>query len=92
MLSIQVNDGPLRKPEGHYRLEAMGGRLLCGEGEFPLVETLGALRDLGVTEPLTVEVVSLQLDELGPLAAARRMAQTTRDILARIDARTEVAH
>jgi len=37
---VQLCDGPLRRPEGEWRAEAIGGRQAPGEGAFPLVDLL----------------------------------------------------
>ncbi len=41
--SVQINDGPLAMPEDRQVWEAMQGRLLPGQGEFPLADIIGLL-------------------------------------------------
>jgi sugar phosphate isomerase/epimerase len=59
----------------------MGGRLLPGEGELPLVPMLRGLlrRDPGLT--VGVEVFSDELRALSPPQIAARVAASTRGVL-----------
>jgi sugar phosphate isomerase/epimerase len=62
----------------------MGGRLLPGEGELPLVPWLEVIlrRDPGLT--VGVEVFSDELNALKPEEAAGRVAATARALLRRV--------
>jgi len=52
--AAQLCDGPLSLPRDQWNAEGLGGRLLPGEGEFPVVEFIAALPDdlvLGIEVP-----------------------------------------
>ena len=52
---LQIADAPARPPDpAHLREEALHGRLLPGEGDLPLAETLAAVPSV----PLSVELRS----------------------------------
>ena len=60
---LELADGPAEAP-ADLMTECVTGRLLPGEGEFPLAELLRDLHDRGVDLPISVEVLSAQLQEL----------------------------
>lgn len=78
LVSIQINDGPLARPSDDYYAEAMGQRLLPGQGEFDLARLLAALEALGPTPPLTAEVIHRDLLALPAAEAAQRIADAAR--------------
>jgi sugar phosphate isomerase/epimerase len=84
LASTQISDGP-REGAADLVAETMGHRLVPGAGELDLAGFVRAL-DVQVDGlPITVEVLSDALRAAGPLEAARRSAQATRQLLAAID-------
>jgi sugar phosphate isomerase/epimerase len=79
---VQISDRRPPAPGAVYT--PMGGRLLPGEGELPLVEWLAVIlrRDPQLT--VGVEVFSDELNALRPEEAAGRVAETTRAVLGRV--------
>src|SRR5450432_3071471 len=79
---LQISDRTPPAPGTAYT--PMGGRLLPGEGELPLVRWLEVIlaRDPDLT--VGVEVFSDELTALTPEDAAGRVAQTTRRVLKRV--------
>jgi sugar phosphate isomerase/epimerase len=79
---LQISDRTPPAPGAVYL--PMGGRLLPGEGELPLVQWLRVIlgRDPGLT--VGVEVFSEDLNALKPEEAAGRVAQSTRRVLAQL--------
>jgi sugar phosphate isomerase/epimerase len=53
-----------------------------GQGEFDLVGLIRTLDGMGVDVPISIEVISLELDKRPPDEAARRMAEGARAVLA----------
>ena len=53
-----------------------------GQGEFDLVGFICTLDGMGVDVPISIEVISLELDKLPPDEAARWMAEGARAVLA----------
>ena len=58
-----------------------------GEGEFDLIGFLGLLEEMGVRLPLSVEVISADLLQRPAGEVARRLADTTRAVVAAASAR-----
>jgi sugar phosphate isomerase/epimerase len=79
---LQISDRKPPAPGAVYL--PMGGRLLPGEGELPLVQWLRVIlgRDPGLT--VGVEVFSDELTALAPDDAAGRVARSTRRVLAQL--------
>lgn len=90
VLGIQVDDGPA-DPEDNLVEATLHHRLLPGEGDFDVVGYLGALRSVGASCPVGVEVFSDELHALGPVEAARRAADATRRVLGMVDGGSPVA-
>ncbi len=80
VLGVQLDDGPVA-PEADLMHATLHDRALPGEGEFDLVAVLQALRDIGTTAPIGVEVFSDDLHALGPFEAAERAAWATRRVI-----------
>jgi sugar phosphate isomerase/epimerase len=80
VLAVQLDDGP-KDPEPDLMHATLHDRMLPGEGDFDLTGILGALRDIGSTAPIGVEVFSDRLHALGPDEAARRAADATNRLL-----------
>jgi sugar phosphate isomerase/epimerase len=81
VLGIQLDDAP-REAEANLMSATLHERLLPGEGVIDLAALLAALREIGATAPIGVEVFSDELHSLGPVEAAKRAADTTRAVLA----------
>jgi sugar phosphate isomerase/epimerase len=79
---VQISDR--RPPAPGTAYTPMGGRLLPGEGELPLVQWLEVIlgRDPGLT--VGVEVFSDDLNALAAEDAAGRVADTTRRVLSKV--------
>jgi sugar phosphate isomerase/epimerase len=79
---LQISDR--REPPPGTAYTPMGGRLLPGEGEIPLVSLLRALltREPGLT--VGVEVFSDELRALPAHEIAARVASSTREVLAQV--------
>jgi len=81
VVSVQIDDAP-RSPELPGMIEdTMANRRVPGEGEFPLVDFVRTLDDMGVVAPLSVEVISDALGALPPAEAVTRMAEGTRGVV-----------
>jgi sugar phosphate isomerase/epimerase len=83
VFAVQLDDGPAL-PEDDLVAATLHRRLLPGVGAFDLPGYLGALNAVGAVAPIGVEVFSDDLHALGPYEAARRAAQATRALLARV--------
>src|SRR6516165_11226822 len=74
VLAVQVDDGPAEAEEN--LIEAtLHERLLPGDGAFDLLGYLGALRAIGASAPVGVEVFSDALQGMGAAEAAARAAR-----------------
>jgi sugar phosphate isomerase/epimerase len=82
VFAVQIDDGPAVRVDADYYTDCTRYREVPGEGAFDLVGFLQQLTDLGVRQPLSVEVLSDGLRKLPPGEAARRMADGTRRVLA----------
>lgn len=78
--SIQLSDG-LAKPMHDLADESRHYRLIPGTGGINLPGFLYTLSTHGVKAPLTVEVMSNQLDSIAPIQAAAEVARGTRSML-----------
>jgi len=83
VLAIQLDDAPAER-EPKLMSATLHERLLPGEGAIELTTLLGALREIGATAPIGVEVFSDTLHALGPFDAAQRAADATRAVLAKV--------
>ena len=83
VISVQIDDAPLQAELPEPIADTMANRRVPGEGEFPLVEFVGLLDDIGVVAPLSVEVISDALGKLSPSEAVTRMGDGTRAVMAR---------
>jgi sugar phosphate isomerase/epimerase len=82
VFDIQLNDGTLVPEHDDYLEDCLRNRRCPGDGEFELRRFLDTLAASGVDAPVSAEVISLALDELPPDAAALRVAETSRAVLA----------
>lgn len=79
---VQLSDRTPPAPGEAY--VPMSGRKLPGEGEIPLVEILRRVLPAAAGVPIGVEVFSAELAALPKVDAARRVAEATRRVLARL--------
>ena len=77
--SIQIDDGPFVPDDPDSLHACLHSRRPPGEGEFPLA---GWLAMLPHDVPMSVEVISDELDRLPPAEVALRLASATRRVLA----------
>ena len=81
VVNIQLDDGPIVPVVPDYLTDTISYRDVPGEGEFDLVRFLGTLREMGVEAPISVEVISLDLQQLPAAEVAQRLADATRTVL-----------
>jgi sugar phosphate isomerase/epimerase len=82
IFTVQFNDGPRRPVDPDYYTDCTRYRDVPGEGEFDLAGFLGLLAESGVRLPLSVEVISADLLQRPAAEVARRLAGTTRAVVA----------
>ncbi len=83
VLAIQVNDGNLGPAGADFAQEALGGRLLPGDGEFDLARFVNRLAAAAPEIPLTAEVINRELQQSHSAAElAQLIAARTRTLLA----------
>lgn len=78
---IQVDDGPLTPITDDYLEECTRYRCPPGEGEFDVTGFVAALLATGTDAPVSVEVLSDDLDRLPATQVAERLAVATRRIV-----------
>jgi sugar phosphate isomerase/epimerase len=82
VIDVQLNDGPLtRRIRTTTPIAPVTGSCQ-GQGDFDLVGFIRTLDGMGVDVPISIEVISLELDQLPPVEAARRIADGARSVLA----------
>ena len=82
IFTVQFDDGPRQRVDPDYYTDCTRHRNVPGEGEFDLAGFLRLVGEMGVRLPLSVEVMS---DDLQPRPAgevARRLAEATRAVVA----------
>ena len=82
IFTVQFDDGPHQRVDPDYYTDCTRHRNVPGDGEFDLAGFLRLVGEMGVRLPLSVEVMS---DDLQPLPAgqvARRLAEATRAVVA----------
>jgi sugar phosphate isomerase/epimerase len=82
VIDVQLNDGPLTRQDPDYYTDCTSYRVVPGQGDFDLVGFIRTLDGMGVDVPISIEVISLELDQLPPVEAARRIADGARSVLA----------
>lgn len=83
VVSIQLDDGPAEQLDPDYKQDCLDHRLPPGEGAFDIEALLRTLFDGGVDVPVSMEVISLDLQALPHDEATRRIVDGTRAVLAR---------
>lgn len=71
---LQLSDGTLIAEESDYLQDTLHNRKVPGEGQFDLPSFFALMHELGVSAPVSVEVMSESLDEGGPMNVATRLA------------------
>jgi sugar phosphate isomerase/epimerase len=79
---IQIDDGPGQPVSDDYLDECTRYRQPPGEGDFDIAGFLDALSSTGSAAPISVEVLSDELDQMAPGTVARRLAAASRRVLA----------
>ena len=82
IFTVQLDDGPRQRVDPDYYTDCTRYRDVPGEGEFDLIGFLGLLEEMGVRLPLSVEVISADLLQRPAGEVARRLADTTRAVVA----------
>jgi sugar phosphate isomerase/epimerase len=82
IFAVQLDDGPRRRVDPDYYTDCTLHRDVPGEGEFDLVGFLSLLAQVGVRVPLSVEVMSLDLQQRPADEVARRLHDATRAVMA----------
>ncbi len=79
---IQVDDGPAERVCEDYLQECTRYRRAPGAGDFDIAGFVDALVGTGTSAPISVEVLSDELDQLPPDEVADLLASSTRRVLA----------
>jgi sugar phosphate isomerase/epimerase len=82
IFTVQFGDGPRQRVHPDYYTDCTRYRNIPGEGEFDLVGFVRLLDEMGVRLPLSVEVISADLQQRPASEVARRLAGATRAVLA----------
>jgi sugar phosphate isomerase/epimerase len=80
---IQLSDD-LAKPLTDVIEESRHDRLVPGEGAFNIIEFLRMLASHGYSAPISVEIMSDELDKMPPTEAAIKVAEATRTVLSKM--------
>ena len=83
IMVVQIDDGPMEPVTDDYLAECTHYRTAPGEGEFDIAGFLSTAYGTGTTAPVSVEVMSDELDDLPVQTAAVRLATATRRVLSR---------
>lgn len=78
---VQLDDGPMTPVTDDYLEECTRYRSAPGEGEFDLTGFVNAVYATGTQAPISIEVLSDELDQLPPAQVAERLAAGTRRVL-----------
>lgn len=78
VVSVQLSDGTMARENPDYLQDCLENRRPLGEGEFDLPAFLGILDEIGADGPRSFEVISTELQQLSPEAAAQRIAAGAR--------------
>lgn len=81
IVDVQIDDGPLQPELPDYFEDCLLNRRPPGEGEFDLVRLIQTLDDIGSRAPLSIEVISTELQALPASDAARRVTEATRALV-----------
>jgi sugar phosphate isomerase/epimerase len=73
VVAVQLDDGLLQPEHPDYLTDCIENRLVPGEGEFDLVGFIRLLDEMGVSVPVSLEVISTQLQALPAVEVTRRL-------------------
>jgi sugar phosphate isomerase/epimerase len=82
IFTVQLDDGPRQRVDPDYYTDCTRHRNVPGDGEFDLVGFLRLVGEMGVCLPLSVEVISVDLQPRPAGEVARRLAEATRAVVA----------
>ena len=85
IMVVQIDDGPMEPVTDDYLAECTHYRTAPGEGEFDIAGFLSTAYGTGTTAPVSVEVMSDELDDLPVQTAAVRPRQPAASFLGRAD-------
>ena len=78
---LQLNDGARDPEDPDFINETIHLRRVPGDGEFDLRGLLDAVVATGARPPISVEVMSDELNRSTPMVAAQRLADGTRRVI-----------
>jgi len=82
VFTVQFDDGPRQRIDPDYYTDCTRYRNVPGDGEFDLAGFLRLVGEMGVRLPLSVEVMSVDLEPRPAAEVARRLATATRAVVA----------
>jgi sugar phosphate isomerase/epimerase len=82
IFTVQFDDGPRQRVDPDYYTDCTQHRSVPGDGEFDLAGFLRLVGEMGVRLPLSVEVMSVDLQPRPAGEVARRLAEATRAVVA----------
>lgn len=88
VFAVQFDDGPRQRVDPDYYTDCTRHRRVPGEGDFDLVGFLRLVGEMGVRLPLSVEVMSADLQPRPAAETARRLADATRAVITAAATRT----
>jgi sugar phosphate isomerase/epimerase len=81
IFAVQFDDGPRQRVDPDYYTDCTRYREVPGDGDFDLTGFLRLLAEMDVRLPLSVEVMSVSLQERPAGEIARRLADATRAVM-----------
>jgi sugar phosphate isomerase/epimerase len=82
IFTVQFDDGPRQRVDPDYYTDCTRYREVPGDGDFDLAGFLSLVAEMGVRLPLSVEVMSVSLQDRPAGEIARRLADATRAVVA----------
>ena len=82
ILAVQIDDGTTVPEHPDYYTDCIENRRVPGEGEFDLVSFVRLLDEMDLSVPVSLEVISTQLQQLPAVEAARRIREGFLRVLA----------
>jgi sugar phosphate isomerase/epimerase len=81
IFAVQFDDGPRQRVDPDYYTDCTRHREVPGDGDFDLAGFLRLVAEMGVRLPLSVEVMSVGLQDHPASEVARRLADATRAVV-----------